>query len=98
MGALGLLVEFEVVPDGVERFVELISENARASVRDEAGCSRFDVLRDPEHPARIVLYEVYDDLAAFEVHKTQPHFHAFFAAAKPLIVAQRSQRLTLVAS
>jgi quinol monooxygenase YgiN len=88
-----LVVEFEVKPEEVERFLPLIAENARASVRDEPGCLQFDVTRSEETPNHIVLYEVYKDRAAFEAHAKTPHFAAFFAAAKPMIQSQKAQRL-----
>ena len=50
-------------------FRQLIDENARASCRDEPGCRRFDVLRTAaSDPDRILLYEIYDDRAAFDAH------------------------------
>ena len=45
MSAFGLVVEFEIKPEAMERFMELIHENARRSVSDEPGCRQFDVLR-----------------------------------------------------
>ena len=83
-----LMVDFEVRADDLDRFVELISENARQSVTAEPGCLQFDVVRSRTTPNRITLYEVYTDLAAFELHKKMPHVAAFFAAAKGMIVNQ----------
>jgi len=43
---------------------------------------------------RIVLYEIYDDAAAFEVHKRTPHFASFdresasFVAAKAVTLGR----------
>jgi quinol monooxygenase YgiN len=91
MGHFVLVVEFEVTEP--ERFLSLIAENARASVATEPGCLQFDVARDEKAPNRFTLYEVYRDKAAFEAHGTMPHFAAFFAAAKPLISAQKATRL-----
>ena len=34
---------------------------------------------------RIVLYEIYDDRAAFEAHLKTPHFHEFNAGSTPLV-------------
>lgn len=92
MGNFVLVVEFELKPETVERFHALIAENARKSVASEPGCRQFDVVRPQDAPGRIVLYEVYDDLAAFEAHTKMPHVAEFFAAAKPMIVEQKSRR------
>ena len=42
--------------------------------RDEPGCRRFDVVEPPGEADRILLYEIYDDRAAFEAHLKTPHF------------------------
>jgi quinol monooxygenase YgiN len=71
-----LVVDFVVKPEHVEEFAAAIRENARASRETEPGCRQFDVCVAPEDPAKIVLYEVYDDRAAFEAHLKTPHFLA----------------------
>ena len=39
------------IKDGFrDQFVEAVLDDARGSVRDEAGCYRFDVLQDSENP------------------------------------------------
>ena len=75
MGGYVVMVDFRLKPGTFDRFRKLIVENARASLRDEAGCRQFDVV-DPRRGrgSRCVLYEIYDDAAAFEVHKRTPHF------------------------
>ena len=97
MGPFVLVVEFEVKPENLDRFHELIAENARKSVANEPGCRQFDVMRVQDQPNRIVLYEVYDDLAAFEAHGKMPHVAAFFAEARPMIASQKATRHERVA-
>jgi (4S)-4-hydroxy-5-phosphonooxypentane-2,3-dione isomerase len=96
MGPFVLIVEFEVRPESLERFHELIAVNARASVETEPGCRQFDVTRSQEASNRILLYEVYDDLAAFEAHAKAPHVAAFFREARPMIVSQKATRFERV--
>jgi autoinducer 2-degrading protein len=98
MGHFVLTVEFEVKPENVERFHVLIAENARSSVANEPGCRQFDVTQAQDQPNRILLYEVYDDVAAFEAHTTMPHVAAFFAEARPMITSQTARRLDRVAA
>ncbi len=86
-----ILAEFDVPAEHTEAFLALVRENAMASVRDEPGCRRFDVLRPENGSERIALYEIYQDRAAFEAHVRTPHFARFDAATKPL-VAGRSVR------
>jgi quinol monooxygenase YgiN len=93
-----LMVQLEVRPEDRDEFLVAITANAEASVRDEPGCHRFDVcaLEDDEH--RFVLYELYDDAAAFEAHKRAPHFAAWRQVADRVLVSQVNTRGTVVAS
>ena len=79
------MVDFRLKPGTVDRFRKLIAENARASVRDEQGCRQFDVVTPEGDTDRIVLYEIYDDPAAFEAHKLTPHFATFDRDSAPLV-------------
>jgi autoinducer 2-degrading protein len=73
-----VIVTLTVKPDRLEEFVEGIGVNARASLRDEPGCLRFDVHRSIEDPHRFYLYEVYADEDAFYVaHRKAPHYAAW---------------------
>jgi quinol monooxygenase YgiN len=91
MRPLVVLVEFLVKPSFVELFRDLISVNAEASLERERGCRRFDVLYDPKEPQRFVLYEIYDDEAAFAEHLASSHYLSF-AAAIENVIEQRSIR------
>lgn len=72
-------VELVVRAECVGEFGLAIIANARAS-RAERGCRQFDVCAAPEDPARLFLYELYVDRAAFDEHLRTPHFAAFDAA------------------
>ncbi len=82
-----ITVDFELVQGAREEFLRLVEENAAASMRDEPGCSRFDVLtyRDPAHSDRVFLYEIYEDRAAFDAHVRTAHFAAFDAATRTMV-------------
>ena len=68
MRPLVVLVEVLEKPSFVAQSRDLIAVNARASLERELGCKRFDVLVEPEDPQRFVLYEIYEDEAAFDDH------------------------------
>ena len=72
-------------PGAGERFVELVAVNAAASVRDEPGCRRFDILLPEAGGERVDLYEIYDDADAFAAHLETPHFKRFKAETAELI-------------
>ena len=90
-----LLVEFQIHPVHTAAFDSAIRLNARTSLRDEAGCSVFDVCVDSNMPGRFVLYEVYDSAQAIAHHLQTPHFLAFDAQCAPWVQHKSVQRLTL---
>jgi (4S)-4-hydroxy-5-phosphonooxypentane-2,3-dione isomerase len=91
-----ILVEFIIKSGSIERFRELILANARASLQDEEGCRRFDVLSPADDPTRIVLYEIYDNDRAFELHLQTPHYRAFAAASEGMIDNRSVRRLAFL--
>jgi len=91
-----ITVEFTLRREHVESFMPAMRENARASLAEEPGCLQFDVCVDPEDPARVFLYEVYADAAAFRAHLAAPHFKAFDAAVGPWVASKAVRTLTRV--
>jgi autoinducer 2-degrading protein len=73
-----VIVDLAVRAEHLEEFVDGIRAQMRASLRDEPGCLRFDVLRSTEDPLRFVLHEVYVDEDAFRLaHRAAPHYAAW---------------------
>lgn len=77
MKGFTIVVNFTVKPGAMAAFRALVDANARASCHNEAGCRRFDVLAPAGDEARVVLYEIYDDRAAFAAHLASAHYVAF---------------------
>ena len=71
-----VIVEAEIVPDRMEEFMTMIKTNAEES-RKEPGCIRFDVLKDQSSENKFWFYEVYENTAAVDFHKTQAHYQAW---------------------
>jgi (4S)-4-hydroxy-5-phosphonooxypentane-2,3-dione isomerase len=81
-----LIVSVQVRPERREQFLRVIAENAKASVRDEPGCYRFDVAEDTGQPNHFFFYEIYRDEQAFAEHKAAPHFAVWRAGAAECVV------------
>jgi quinol monooxygenase YgiN len=94
-GQYVIVAEFEVKPGGLEHFLELAKADADQSVGSEPGCRQFDVTVD-RGANRVLLYEVYDDQAAFDAHLQMPHLAAFRAGIEPLVVSRNVRRLIRV--
>jgi quinol monooxygenase YgiN len=74
-----ILVRFQIKPEKAAAFRERVTRQAADSLTLEPACRRFDVAVDPTDETRILLYEIYDDDAAFAAHLKSEHFLAFDA-------------------
>jgi len=77
-------VTFDVHAGHAQSFATRVARQAADSLR-EPGCRRFDVWTDPADPARVFLFEIYDDRAAFDAHLATDHFTAFDAEVGPWV-------------
>lgn len=91
-----IAVDFKIKPGQMAAFRKLIDDNARASVRDEPGCSRFDVCANRKDADRVLLYEIYDDRAAFDAHLKTKHFAVFNDASASLVADKTVDEYDLV--
>ncbi len=82
-----LQVNIRVKPENVDAFMKRALENATAA-RKEPGCRQFEVLVDPGDRTQIMLFEMYNDAAAFEAHQQTPHFKKYLAEAVPLLASR----------
>ena len=96
MSGFVIVVDIKIKPGEMANFRRLIDANAKASVREEKGCRRFDVLANPKDANRILLYEIYDDRAAFDAHMKTRHFAVFNDASAPLVVDKTVTEYELV--
>jgi quinol monooxygenase YgiN len=80
-----VMVDFRLKPGARAGFRRLIDANARDSAKTEPGCRRFDVLEPAGEADRILLYEIYDDRAAFDAHARSAHYLSFDKASSDLV-------------
>ena len=76
-----VIAEFAVRPERMADFLAACREDAASSVALEPGCRSFDAVVPDDAPDHVVLYEVYDNAAAFDAHKATPHYARFAKAA-----------------
>ncbi len=88
--SLVLQVNIRIKPENVEAFMHKLLENG-AAARKEAGCQQFEVLVDPQDRTKVMLFEVYDDEKAFEVHQQGAAFKKYVAEALPLLASRERQ-------
>lgn len=91
-----IAVTFHIKTDCIDSFRTRVVQQARDSVELEPGCCQFDVHVDESDPAVIFLYEAYVDAAAFDVHRTTPHFLDFNQQVTPWVESKSLMSLNLV--
>ena len=67
MTKIALVVDFDFCAGKREKFLEIIRPHATGTKADEEGCLQFDVLI-PEDNNKVMLVEMYKDVAALETH------------------------------
>jgi (4S)-4-hydroxy-5-phosphonooxypentane-2,3-dione isomerase len=87
-----LAVNIRIKPENVDAFMPMVLANAREA-RKEPGCRQFEVLVDPADRSKVMLFEIYDDQKAFEIHQQTPHFKKYVADALPLLASRERQFL-----
>jgi len=96
-GPFVLVVELEIVPSELENFKAAIKENGQAAVRDEPGCREFNIVFEKDNPSRVLLFEVYDNAAAFAAHQASAHFKKYAAATANMIKSRKRIEMVAVA-
>ncbi len=81
-------VLFEIKPEHTEAFGAAVLAQARNSLDREPDCHRFDICVDPENDARVFLYEIYSDEAAFQAHLKSDHFIDFDGRVKDWVISK----------
>jgi quinol monooxygenase YgiN len=84
-------VVFEIRPESSRAFRRAVQDNAAKSLAGEPGCLVFDVCESPDG-AEFLLYELYEDAAAFAEHLESEHFKAFDEACAAWVVSKRVSR------
>jgi autoinducer 2-degrading protein len=85
---LAVCVDFEVDPASLGAFLTITQKNAADSLANEVGCHQFDITQDPDNPTKIFLYELYDDAAAFDLHKKASHYLEFNRLVSEMVIAK----------
>jgi len=85
---LAVCVDFEVDPASLDAFLTIMQKNASDSLTNEVGCHQFDITQDPDNPTTIFLYELYDDAAAFDLHKKASHYLEFNRLVSEMVTAK----------
>jgi (4S)-4-hydroxy-5-phosphonooxypentane-2,3-dione isomerase len=89
-------VDIDVVPGQIDAYLAALKENAAASVH-ESGCHEFNITVSQKDPNHVFIFEVYDNAAALDAHRTTDHFKKYAATTKDMVAKRESRALTSVA-
>jgi (4S)-4-hydroxy-5-phosphonooxypentane-2,3-dione isomerase len=90
-------VDLDIIPAEREAFLAALKENGAAAVT-EPGCKRFDILNLASDPNHFLLYEVYENEAAFKAHRETEHFKKYIAAAGKMVAKRDARPMSVVVS
>jgi quinol monooxygenase YgiN len=82
-----VLVIFNVNPVRATEFYHEMLDSG-ASTRSAAGNQCYEFNRDPSNPGRFMLYEIFDDEAAWEAHHARPQIQSLLQQIKPMLLGK----------
>ncbi len=100
MPKIAIVVEFKIKPGHFAAFDAHIREHAAATLAEEPGCERFDVLQPlgadgaPDE-SRIMLFELYSDQAAVDAHRAGVRMPVVAAKSAPMLDGRSLTMCTL---
>lgn len=62
---------------------------AQTCLEREPGCHRYDIGLDPVEGTAFLLYQIYDDEAAYLAHRELPHYAEFRSLTDPWTRSRR---------
>jgi autoinducer 2-degrading protein len=84
-----VVVFHEVERERQEAMREALIAYAQTCVEREEGCRRYDVCLDPVEAGAFLLFQVYDDEAAYLAHREMPHYAHFRILTDPWTRSRR---------
>jgi len=89
MSKIALVVRFKAAAGRKQELIEGLKGHAQRSLDNEEGCIRFDVLVPRGGEADVMLYELYESQAAFDLHSSSDHIKMWREMSADL-VAERN--------
>ena len=72
MAKFAIVASIEIAPGRMDEYLPLLMVHRARCLRDEPGTLQFEVLRPRGDDTKVLLYEVYQDEAAFNAHWNGP--------------------------
>jgi quinol monooxygenase YgiN len=92
MSAVTVVATITAQPGAEAQLTKLFQEMVPPT-RQEAGCLRYDLHRDPKSPATLVFLETWESQTALQAHMETPRFLAARTLQEGLVAARNIQLL-----
>lgn len=96
MAKFAIVATFDVAEGRMDEFLPLLLAHRDRCLKDEPGTLRFDVLRPGNEENKVMLYEVYEDDAAFQVHWNGPSVARMRAETPEMVTKLAGIRCSLL--
>ena len=84
-----VVVFLESEPGQEAELQAALAFHAKSCLDLEPGCARYDISVDPLEGASFLLYQVYEDQAAYLAHRELPHYADFRILTDPWVRSRR---------
>lgn len=84
------IATLEIDPSRLAEYRAAVTAQANAAIAKEPGVLMLNAVADRDNPARITVFEIYRDRAAYESHLQAEHFLHYKATVEKMV-----QSLTL---
>lgn len=91
------IAAIEIDPSQLEEYRAAVMTQITAAIHSEPGVLTLHAVADNNDPARITVFEIYRDRAAYEAHLRAAHFLAYKAQVEPMVKSLTLTRVTPVA-
>jgi quinol monooxygenase YgiN len=88
-----LIARYHTVPGKRQEVESILREMAPLVREHESGCRDYQASRSLDDPDLLLLYEVYDDMEAVELHRTTPHFKELIEGRAVPLLQKREREL-----
>jgi (4S)-4-hydroxy-5-phosphonooxypentane-2,3-dione isomerase len=86
----------EVAPKRRDQLLPLLVAHKARCLKDEPGTLQFEIPLPKDDDTKVLLYEVYQDDAAFEVHRNGPSFRRWQEETAEIVVRIYGTRYALL--
>lgn len=97
MPQFAFFATIEIAPGRREELVPLLMAHRARCLKDEPGTVQFEVLLPRDDAAKVMIYEVYRDEAAFDTHSKEPSLARLRDEAAGMMGKVSGTRLAVVA-